>query len=83
MIAIPNFFFDQIIEVGGVGHLASLISYYSHHPKDEADRGVGIRADDLFTDNVNRPQIIRDFFGKVARQQALTHRNMTLFKMLS
>jgi hypothetical protein len=67
IIAILNFFFNQIIRVGGVGYLASLISYYSYHPKGKADRGVGIRADDLFTDNVDRPQIIRDFFSKVVR----------------
>jgi hypothetical protein len=81
MIAIPNFFFDQVMGVGGVSHLASLISYYSHHPKNEADRGVGMRADELSLD-LERPQIIREFFGKIARQQSLIPRNMTLYKML-
>jgi hypothetical protein len=37
MIAIPNFFFHQIIKISRVGHLASLIFYYSYHPKGEAD----------------------------------------------
>jgi hypothetical protein len=80
-IAIPNFFFDQVMGVGGISHLASLISYYSHHPLHEADRGVGMRADELSLD-LERPQIIREFFGKIARQQSLIPRNMTLYKML-
>lgn len=82
MIQIPNFFFDQIMGVGGVSHLSSLIGYYSHHGKGNPDKGVGMRAEELATDDVSRPEIVRRFFGRVSQQQALSHSNSTLFKML-
>ncbi len=43
-VAISNFFFKEIMGVGAVSHVSSLIHYYANTPKGEADQGVGMRA---------------------------------------
>ncbi len=59
-----------------------LFHCYVSIPKGEADRSVDVRIEGIITDSIDRPQVFRDWFGLVARQQALGHKNQTLFKHL-
>ena len=66
-IRLINFFFNQMIGVGGLSHITSLINYYSATDDDNLDKGLIIRASKLAINN-NKPIILRQFFDTILRQ---------------
>ena len=66
-IRLINFFFNQMMGIGSLLYIISLINYYSATDDDNLDKGLIIRASKLAI-NDDKPIILRQFFSTILWQ---------------
>lgn len=80
-VSMINLFFEEMMGNGELNHLHTLIKCITQHEEDAADRGLGMRAENLANDDT-LPALVAEFFNDNARQQQLVHSQGTLFRSL-